>query len=313
MTKPHISGQKCDPVKGGTLPGETANISEHKICCILLLLLPENQSLSTPFCHHTTSIVKNSRVVLLLLPALQTSVVCQQPGPVLPNIFSIIAPVEMNISTAYESEGEWDCEGLEGTNSWMLVPSSCLSILWIECISILVFTCSHARQSSWYILTQGTESELFVLPGKSFTFSVWKTPIHTSIPTSNAYLWGHTCFDFLGRASPFLLHGFVDISGMALIIFYCNYSFVPLFSLLYSELLEAFPEKFFFIISSMLVYSRPWKTVCWTNRWWMIKRVLPLIWWRIAYFSFLVKERYWYQVLLVIVFLIFNCTRLHYV
>ena len=106
MTKLHISGQKCDPVKGGTLPGETANISEHKICCILLLLLPENQSLSTPFCRHTTSIVKNSRVVLLLLPALQTSVVCQQPGPVLPNIFSIIAPVEMNISTAYESEGE---------------------------------------------------------------------------------------------------------------------------------------------------------------------------------------------------------------
>lgn len=86
MIKPDIPKQECDPTKGGTLPGETASISEHIICCSLLLLLPKSQFFSTPVCHQ---VVKNSNLILLLLPALQTSVISQQPGAVLPNILCI--------------------------------------------------------------------------------------------------------------------------------------------------------------------------------------------------------------------------------
>ena len=88
MIKPDIPRQDCDPSKGGALPGETASMSEHIICCSLLLLLPKSQSFSTAGCHQ---VVKNSNLVLLLLPALQTSVISQQPGAVLPSILCITA------------------------------------------------------------------------------------------------------------------------------------------------------------------------------------------------------------------------------
>lgn len=45
--------RSINPSKREALSGETVNISEHIICRSFLLHLLDDQSLSTPGCHHT--------------------------------------------------------------------------------------------------------------------------------------------------------------------------------------------------------------------------------------------------------------------